>query len=128
MKKFLFILLIGLLLVGCSNEKIDGESLYKTVEREVAKEFVNNSKALLIDVRDYSEYEQGHIDGAINVPLDTISKETIENVTNSKIDNIIVYCMSGVRSKEAAIKIIELGYTNVYDLGSMDNWEITDEE
>lgn len=126
MKKILLLLLIPLLLVGCS-EKIDGEALYKTIDTTLAKEFVSSERAILIDVRTFEEYEKNHIEGAINIPLDTITKESIKNITNSEIDNIIIYCQSGARSKEAAIKIIEFGYTNVYDLGSINNWEITNE-
>lgn len=129
MKKLLWVvLLLTVLITGCGREKIDGEALYKTIEGSVAQEFVNSDKAILIDVRTLEEYEEGHIEDAINMPLDTINKETLKNVTNSKIDNIIVYCKSGARSKEAAIKMLELGYTNVYDLGSMDNWEETNEQ
>ncbi len=128
MKKILLVVLAALLLVGCGNEKIDGEALYKTIDYETAKDFVDNSQALLIDVRTYEEYEKGHIEEAINVPLDTISEATIKAVTIDQLDNIIVYCESGERSKEAAIKILELGYTNVYDLGSMDNWETDNAE
>ena len=128
MKKILLVVLAALLLVGCGNEKIDGEALYKTIDYETAKDFVDNSQALLIDVRTYEEYEKGHIEEAINVPLDTISEATIKAVTIDQLDNIIVYCESGERSKEAAIKILELGYTNVYDLGSMDNWETDNTE
>ena len=128
MKKILLVVLAALLLVGCGNEKIDGEALYKTIDYETAKDFVDNSQALLIDVRTYEEYEKGHIEEAINVPLDTISDATIKAVTIDQLDNIIVYCESGERSKEAAIKILELGYTNVYDLGSMDNWETDNAE
>lgn len=123
MKKILWIVVLLVVITGCGNEKIDGEALYKTIEVAVAQEFVNNDKAILIDVRTLEEYEEGHIEDAINMPFDTISKETLKNVTNSKIDNIIVYCKSGERSRKAAIKMLELGYTNVYDLGSMSNWE-----
>ena len=122
MKKVFLLLLLVFSLVGCSNEKINGEALYKTIEGPLAQEFVNNEKAILIDVRTLEEYEQGHLEKAINIPLDTVTKESIQNITQDTIDNIIVYCKSGTRSREAAIKIIELGYTNVYDLGSMDNW------
>lgn len=121
MKKVFLLLLLVFSLVGCSNEKINGEALYKTIDGPLAQEFVNNEKAILIDVRTLEEYEQGHLEKAINIPLDTINKESIQNITENTIDNIIVYCKSGTRSREAAIKIIELGYTNVYDLGSMDN-------
>lgn len=124
MKKIFYLLIICFVLLGCSNDKIDGEALYKTIENEIASEFVNDGKAILIDVRSYEEYEKFHIENAINIPLDTISKKTIKAVTSKETENIIVYCESGARSKEAAIKIIELGYTNVYDLGSINNWEI----
>lgn len=128
MKKIILVLFISLLLVGCSNDKIDGKTLYKTIDGTLAQEFVNNDKAILIDVRTIEEYENVHIEGAINIPFDNINEESIGMVTDSKIDNIIVYCQSGNRSKEASIKIIELGYTNVYDLGSINNWEIIKNE
>lgn len=126
MKKIL-LLLVVLLLVGCGSNKINAKALYKTIKGDIAMEFVNGSKAILIDVRTLEEYEDKHIEGAINIPLNEISKEKLEGVTKSKIDNIIVYCRSGARSKEAVLKIIELGYTNVYDLGSINNWENNNE-
>lgn len=126
MKKIL-LLLVVLLLVGCGSNKINAKALYKTIKGDIAMEFVNSSKAILIDVRTLEEYEDKHIEGAINIPLNEISKEKLEGVTKSKIDNIIVYCRSGARSKEAVLKIIELGYTNVYDLGSINNWENNNE-
>ena len=122
MKKII-LLVIVLLLVGCSSNKINGENLYKTINGELAIEFVNTSKAILIDVRTFEEFEENHIDGAINIPVDEITKERIQEVTENELENIIVYCRSGSRSKTAAIKIIELGYTNVYDLGSIENWK-----
>ena len=128
MKKILFILFIVFLLVGCGTDKIDGESLYKTIDGQLAYEFVTSSKAILIDVRSFEEYDSNHIEGAVNVPYDELTKEKIQNITNSEIDNIIVYCQSGGRSRETAIKIIEFGYTNVYDLGSINNWVVVENE
>ena len=40
-----------------------------------------------------------------------------------KDDVIIVYCKSGNRSSQALTKLTDLGYTEVYDLGAMSNWE-----
>ncbi len=117
MKKTLLILSILLFVVGCSN-KIDGEAIYKTIDLELAKEFVANEKAILIDTRSFEEYSKEHIEGAINMPSDEINKKAIEGVTNSKIDNIIIYCGGTTDCKSLAIKIIEFGYTNVYDLGN----------
>lgn len=127
MKKVLLLIIAVILLTGCGKEKIDGEALYKTIEGDLAYEFVNASKAILIDVRTIEEYEKDRIDGSINIPYDEITEEKIKDVTNSEIDNIIVYCQSGSRSKKAAIKIIEYGYTNVYDLGSINNWETVED-
>ena len=121
MKKILLVLIV-LLLVGCNSNKIDGENLYKTIEGDLAMEFVNNSKAILIDVRTFEEFNENHIEGAVNIPVDEITKERLKEITEDELDNIIVYCKSGSRSKNAAIKIIELGYINVYDLGSINNW------
>ena len=57
----------------------------------------------------------------------TIStKETfnqIEKIDYKKSEKIIVYCASGNRSKQAAQKLIDMGYTNVYDMGGISNWK-----
>jgi len=121
MRKILFLFAI-LFLVGCSSDKLNSAALYKQIDGQLAVEFVKDSKAILIDVRTFEEFNEGHIEQAINIPVDEITKERLEEVTEGKLDNIIVYCKSGNRSKNAALKIIELGYTNVYDLGSINNW------
>ena len=60
----------------------------------------------------------GHIKDAINIPLDNISK-----IEYDKDTKIILYCASGIRSTEAAKKLSDLGYTNIYNLdGGLLNW------
>ena len=82
--------------------------------------------AILIDVRSSQEYNEKHIDGAININVeDILNRDGALIYDNSEIGfnkTIIVYCRSGSRSNTAANKLIELGYTNVYDLGSINNW------
>lgn len=82
--------------------------------------------AILIDVRSSQEYNEKHIDGAININVeDILNTDGALIYDNSEIGfnkTIIVYCRSGSRSNTAANKLIELGYTNVYDLGSINNW------
>lgn len=114
MKKF-FILLLGVLVLnGCSNNKDNGLISYME-----AKEQIINNGAVLIDVRTEAEYTKEHISGAINIPLDSIS-----NAISFNLDTpIIVYCQSGNRSSQALTKLKDLGYTSVYDLGAIDNWE-----
>lgn len=123
MKK-VFILIIGIMffVFGCGKEEnLEVVKVNKTEAIEYIK-----SGAILIDVRSDEEYENGHIDGAINIDVEDILKTTdLLEYENKNIDSsmaIIVYCRSGSRSANAANKLIELGYTKVYDLGSIDNW------
>lgn len=105
----------------CHCNKIDNcecGGMYQTVDSEQAKNLIYNGNTFLIDVRSKAEYNGGHIEGAISVPLDEI-----EEIELAKNINLIVYCKSGSRSKNAALKLLELGYVNVYDLGSMNNWK-----
>lgn len=114
MKK-LFIFIILFLLVGCSSNE-DSNGLISYMD---AKEKIINEGAVLVDVRTEDEYNSNHISGAINIPIDSISSA----VSLSKDNPIIVYCKSGNRSSQALEKLEALGYSNVYDLGSIDNWE-----
>lgn len=118
MKRILIIITMTLLLVGCSNN-----ILVKNISGNEANELINNNNAIIIDVRSSAEYESGHIKNSINVPIDTIDLIKLEELSPSKDNNIIVYCASGGRSKNAAMMIANFGYVNVYDLGSINNWE-----
>lgn len=122
MKKVLLLLVI-LILVGCSNST----NMFKKITYVDAQELMKNSEVIIIDVRSSTEYQSNHIDNAINIPLDSISESELKNVISSLDDNIIVYCASGFRSDTAAQILSDFGYTNVYDLGSIDNWSEDDE-
>ena len=83
-------------------------------------DMMKNSNINLIDVRSSQEYEEGHLDGALNIPVYQIDKE-IEKFVDNKEDTIILYCSSGYRSKEAKDILENLGYENVYNLkGGLD--------
>ena len=80
-----------------------------------------NEGAILLDVRSKQEYDEGHIQGAINIPDYEISK-TIESIIPDKSRLIVLYCQSGGRSKEAYFKMFKKGYFNIYHLyGGLDN-------
>ena len=94
---------------------------YKKITSDEAKKMMETQKVIVVDVRTLEEYNEGHIPNAISVPL-----ETIENEAEAKLKNkdalILVYCRSGRRSREAALKLIEKGYTNVIDFGGIKDW------
>lgn len=76
---------------------------------------------IILDVRRPDEYAEGHIPGAINLPNESIGTAAIDELTD-KAQLILVYCRSGRRSKEAAEKLVKLGYTNVVEFGGILDW------
>ena len=75
--------------------------------------------AVLLDVRQADEFDAGHIEGAVLVPYDTIA-EKVGAVVPDKNTLVYVYCRSGRRSAIAVEAIRKLGYTNLTDLGGID--------
>ena len=76
---------------------------------------------IILDVRTQEEYDEKHIPGAVLVPNETIGKGEIKELPD-KDQMILVYCRSGNRSKQASGKLIQLGYTNVYEFGGINSW------
>ena len=75
---------------------------------------------LLIDVRTPQEFASGHIDGAINIPLDQIGRRLSEI---PKDRQVVLYCRSGNRSNQAAGLLKSAGYNNILDLGGVIAWQ-----
>ena len=75
--------------------------------------------AVLLDVRQADEFNVSHINGAVLVPYDMIS-EKVRAVVPDKNTPVFVYCRSGRRSAIAVEAMKKLGYTNLTDLGGMD--------
>ncbi|MDR3725321.1 MAG: rhodanese-like domain-containing protein [Terracidiphilus sp.] len=75
------------------------------------------SGALVIDVRTAGEYVSGHLEQAVNMPLNEIGA-SIDSLVESKDRVLLLHCRSGVRSGAAVKKLKTMGYTNVYNLGS----------
>ena len=71
--------------------------------------------AIIVDVRSSQEYKEGHICGAINIPEYEINCK-IDKALHDKENEIVLYCSSGIRSKDAYKKLIKLGYKKVYNL------------
>ena len=85
------------------------------------EEFRNTPNALLVDVRNPSEYNAGHIPGSVNFAMSRILKEGEEEFPD-KSQPLFVYCQSGARSARAG-KLLELmGYESVTDLGGISDY------
>ena len=82
------------------------------------EQFRATTNALLVDVRNPSEYDGGHIPGSINFAMSRILKEAEEAFPN-KAQPLFVYCQSGARSARAGKLLDLLGYETVVDLGGI---------
>ena len=76
--------------------------------------------ARLVDVRTESEFRAGHLEGAINIPLQSLLQRSKELEPKDK--PIVVYCRSGRRSDMARRQLQEAGFSGVYDLGPQTAW------
>ena len=95
-----------------------GVSTSEPVDGARAKVLVHDG-ARLVDVRTREEFAEGHVDGAENLPVDTIGAANL----GPKDSAIVVYCSAGKRSKRAAQTLRDRGYTRVFDLGAMSTWD-----
>ena len=107
--------------VDSKEVKNEKKAEYKKITSDEAKNIMLTEKPIVVDVRSLEEYNEGHIPNAISIPLETIENET-ETKLKNKDDLILVYCRSGRRSREAALRLIEKGYTNVIDFGGIQDW------
>ena len=69
-----------------------------------------DANALLIDVRSPLEYASGHVDGAINLPLDQFV-QGYQGVAPDKSRQVVLYCQSGARSGQAVQFLAQQGYS-----------------
>jgi phage shock protein E len=77
------------------------------------KELINKG-AQIIDVRTKEEYQDGHISGSVNIPLQALSNN-ISKIKKNK--PIITCCASGMRSASAKTFLKSHGFTEVYNGG-----------
>ena len=72
---------------------------------------MDTQEVLVLDVREQSEYDGGHIPGAVLLPVGTIDEDTAAAVIPEKDTTVLVYCRSG-----------GLGYTGIYEFGGIMSW------
>ncbi len=84
---------------------------YYTIARvEGLKKLLKNPQTFLVDVREPSEYQSGHIPNAINIPLRTLT-HNLDQIPRDH--SVVLYCSSGYRSAMGVMTLHLLGYENV---------------
>ena len=91
-------------------------------EQEAPSAEVFEPGSVIVDVRTPEEYAEGHIPGAINIPLDTLGDEQPAELPDLD-QRIYVYCRSGRRSATATAILAGIGYTDVVDFGGILDWD-----
>lgn len=87
---------------------------------EGVRQFEQTSEAVLLDVRTAEEYQEGHIPKSINISLHEIF-EVAEIISNHNIP-LYVYCQSGARSGQAVESLKKMGYTEVKNIGGINQY------
>ena len=91
-------------------------SLFGNINRGL-EEYCATSGAILVDVREADEFASGHIPGAVNAPLSTISQINLPMAAP-----LFLYCLRGTRSKRAARILRSMGYT-VKSIGGISGYK-----
>ena len=114
------------LLSGCALSKakedkaedMPDNAAYHKISAEEAYEMMVSQEVVVVDVRTREEYDGGHIENAVLVSIGSEMPETLPD----KEATLLIYCRSGRRSKDAAQKLLALGYQSVYDFGGVIDW------
>lgn len=85
---------------------------FKQVNVDKVRDLVEKN-SFLVDVRESSEFEKGHIKGAINIPLSKIRERVAEI---PKDQPVYLYCRTGQRSYNAVMLLHNLGFLNIYNV------------
>ena len=116
------IFLVGsLFLLGCSTVQSKKEPVPITVDKvyEILK--TQKDKYIILDVRTKEEFDSGHLDSVVLIPVDDLEARYGELIKNKPV---IVYCRSGRRSAKAAAILVSKGFSPVYDMtGGIDAWK-----
>jgi len=127
---FAIMVLVALLILLASCERTQASEDENTQDRPgnnqvkisaLQAEDKMTDDVIILDVRTQDEFDAGHIRNAILLPYD----ETVtlaSSILTDKTQTILIYCRTGRRSAIAAIMLIELGYTSVFDFGGIEDW------
>lgn len=90
--------------------------------KQISSRDLDQKKGMvLLDVRSNKEYEQGHIPGAVHVPLSDIGNK-VKKLKKDK--ELVVYCRNGSQSIWAIKRLMGMGYKNLYNLrGGYNAWK-----
>lgn len=94
-----------------------------SVDAKGATDLINNQNAVVIDVRPSSDFNNGHIINAKNIPMSSFNSQ-IDKLQKHKNKPIIISCRSGAQSASACRMLRKQGFENVFNLtGGILSWQ-----
>jgi rhodanese-related sulfurtransferase len=114
------VFLAGMLFWDIFRARLSG---YKDIDSQGAVSLINRDDAVVVDVREESEFKDGHVAEAKHIPLGSF-KNRVSELESHKEKPVIVICRSGQRSAAASSLLAKAGFTTVYNLrGGMGAWQ-----
>lgn len=94
----------------------------RTVNAQELVNMVNRDGAVVVDVRDSTEFRSGHVVGAVNIPHGSIA-ERLSELQRYRDKPVVVMCKMGQHSSSAGVHLRKAGFTNVTKLrGGISEW------
>jgi rhodanese-related sulfurtransferase len=135
MRRLVIALLAVFLLAGCGApaaapasapaaqeaQAIDIASLPRDVDVQTAAALREQPDVVILDVREQNEWDEGHIPGAVFMPMGEVPSRLSEIPTDK---TVIVQCRSGNRSDQVTDYLRNQGFTNVHNMsGGINAWQ-----
>jgi rhodanese-related sulfurtransferase len=108
-----FLIILGLLMATEMKRKVLG---FKDIPTDEAIRLINRDNAVVLDVREDTEYREGHIINAMHIPLGLLDAR-VNQLEKHKDRPIIVCCKAGQDSARAGVTLRKHGFNPVYKLG-----------
>lgn len=97
------------------------ENIVMSVDAATVHGWIENNEALLVDVRETSEFDKEHIPGALLLPLSAFDPELFPTIRDKKV---VLHCAVGKRSESAGKMLINEGFTDIIHMtGGIEEWK-----
>ena len=106
-------------MVGCSGGSSTSSEQPAAAADATAPDANDKDTRMIIDVRTPAEFAGGHLDGAVNIDIQSADfTSRIESLDRN--GSYVVYCRSGNRSGMAMAQMLDMGFTDVSNAGSVE--------
>jgi phage shock protein E len=119
MKAVISIILVAVLGMATVAQAVKGDT-----EAAAAAWPLINEGALVIDVRSEEEFDEGHLDGAVNIPHTEIQRAA-ESIGSDLDRPVVFYCGSGRRAGLVIYELSNMGYKNLHNATGLEALEAT---